>query len=258
MNFAVYVTSTYEDYPEFSSELKKRLGPHLPTAMLLYADSKGGNQMVKQFADENRLRSKAFDVKWDRYGHTAGIIAIWNILKNSERGIGFWNGLSFGCKKFFEMCKRLNRPFDIVRVGLSKTTLPKTPEQQTTAQEQQPAAQSTATVQTAAAPQTGAPMAVPTTAGGMPTAAPAAAVGGIPATDGGQVVVDANGMPITADSLTDAALAAQPAGQPEAPVAQMAPATTAVAGAQPVAPEEQPAAEEPPAEEPAVEEQPTA
>jgi hypothetical protein len=147
MNIAVYVTSKYNNYEELSKLLDDHIRKVTTSPVLLLTDTGEGNKLVKQYADDHNIQSKIYSTEWGRFGHTAGVIAVYHMLHNSERGICLWNGLSRGCRAFLKMSQRLNRNVDLIRVTISAVntpTAPQQPEQPTAEQPPMPDAAMTA------------------------------------------------------------------------------------------------------------------
>lgn len=182
MNIAVYVTSKYNNYEELSKLLDDHIRKVTTSPVLLLTDTGDGNKLVKQYADDHNIQSKVYSTEWGRFGHTAGVIAVYHMLHNSERGICLWNGLSRGCRAFLKMSQRLNRNVDLIRVTISAVNTPTEPQQS-----EQPTAEQPSTMDTTA-PVGASPSANVDIGGGAPMAAGGGNMG-----DTAVIPSDANG-----------------------------------------------------------------
>lgn len=147
---AVYVTSRYADYVEFSAAMDEALKKYIPTGKpnaICTGSSKGnekGNALVRRYAFEKGIPCRVFETQWANHiptkpgkKNTAGVRANAMIIRSSNAAIMFWSPtaikkwdyMSGGCYNFQKMCGKMGRELIPIKVDIYKP-LTKAPEEE--------------------------------------------------------------------------------------------------------------------------------
>ena len=111
MKLAIIGSRTFNDYALLSQTLK----PFLPKITLVVSGAaKGADSLGERWAIENKLKTLIFPADWNQYGKRAGFIRNVDIIENCDYCIAFYDGTSKGTAHAIKLCKKYNKPCNII------------------------------------------------------------------------------------------------------------------------------------------------
>lgn len=69
----------------------------------------GADKLGEEYARENKIPIEIFYPNWNKYGKRAGILRNYDIIKNCDLVIAFWNGISKGTKHSIDISKEMEK-----------------------------------------------------------------------------------------------------------------------------------------------------
>lgn len=112
MKIAIIGSRTFNNYPF----LKEILLPHKhKITEIVSGGAKGADSLGERFADEFKIPKKIFLPDWTTNGKAAGLIRNHDIIKNCDKVIAFWDGVSKGTKHALELCSKYNKSYQIFK-----------------------------------------------------------------------------------------------------------------------------------------------
>lgn len=76
---------------------------------------RGVDECAATTARRRGLPVMVFNANWKRYGKTAGVRHMQDILGAAERVVIYWDGKSRGSKILIAMAKKMGKPLQIIR-----------------------------------------------------------------------------------------------------------------------------------------------
>jgi len=77
--------------------------------------ARGADQFAEIYARERGLAVIVFHADWDKLGKRAGLIRNHDIIKASDRVVGFWNGSSTGTQHSLRLAREAGKPALVFR-----------------------------------------------------------------------------------------------------------------------------------------------
>ncbi len=110
MIIAVIGSRTFNDY----EKVKEKLGKIDNISMIVSGGARGADRLGVRFAKENGIPYKEYLPDWDKHGKSAGFIRNYDIIKNCNYVVAFWDGQSKGTKHSIDLARKLNIEVKIV------------------------------------------------------------------------------------------------------------------------------------------------
>lgn len=79
---------------------------------------KGADALGERYAEENGFKIEHFPAEWNKFGKSAGPIRNFQMAKNCDYVICFWDGKSKGTKSMINYAKQLNKPIKVKKICL--------------------------------------------------------------------------------------------------------------------------------------------
>lgn len=119
MKLAIIGSRTATDYylllrvmeQYFPSRMTKE-GPESPITEIISGGAKGADSLAARFAKENahhRIKLTEFLPDWNKHGKRAGFVRNEDIIKNADRVLALWDGVSKGTANSLSIAKRLKK-----------------------------------------------------------------------------------------------------------------------------------------------------
>jgi hypothetical protein len=130
----VYKVSNKEEpivvWQDYKSQLKgwskKFFDPFCRRERILfkYKDGNQTNEIMTtlgqlnffRWAIENKIPTSIFFADWETHGKSAGFIRNHEIIKNCDKVIAFWDGVSKGTGHSITLCSKYNKPYKIIPI----------------------------------------------------------------------------------------------------------------------------------------------
>jgi hypothetical protein len=78
--------------------------------------ARGADRLAKQYAEEHEdIHYIEFKADWQTHGKKAGIVRNYDIVRESNRVLAFWNGKSKGTKHTIQLARQYHKPVRVVR-----------------------------------------------------------------------------------------------------------------------------------------------
>ena len=113
MKLAIIGSRIFDDY----KLLQETLEQHKSRITLVVSGAaKGADSLGEKWALENNIETLIFPADWNKHGKKAGFIRNEDIIKNCDCCIAFWDGISKGTKHSISLCKKYNKPYQIIEI----------------------------------------------------------------------------------------------------------------------------------------------
>lgn len=110
MKIAVIGSRTFYDY----ELLKKTLDEFTDIDTIVSGGAQGADKLGERYAEENKLETLIFIPDWNKYGKRAGFIRNEDIVKNADKVVAFWDGVSKGTLSSINIAKKYDKEILIV------------------------------------------------------------------------------------------------------------------------------------------------
>jgi predicted Rossmann fold nucleotide-binding protein DprA/Smf involved in DNA uptake len=107
---AVVGSRTFTNY-----ELVKETLGKLEIKKIVSGGAQGADKLGEQYAKENKIETLILLPEWKKYGRAAGFIRNEDIVKNCDKVVAFWDGISKGTLNSIQIAKKLNKEVIIVK-----------------------------------------------------------------------------------------------------------------------------------------------
>jgi hypothetical protein len=114
IRLAVVGSRSFTDRGLLCETMKKILAKYDIEAIVT-GGAKGADSLGANYAMENNIPLVVHKPDWGRYGKSAGFVRNHDIIKDCTHCVAFWDGESRGTKHDIELCKKLGKPFRVVR-----------------------------------------------------------------------------------------------------------------------------------------------
>lgn len=126
MKIGIVGTRTYNNYEQFKIELEQFLqtseNEPIHITQIISGGATGADKLAKtyakEYADANNLDFdifyKEFLPDWKKFGRSAGAIRNRDIIKNSDKLIAFWDGISSGTLITINIATELKKQIKII------------------------------------------------------------------------------------------------------------------------------------------------
>ena len=112
MKLAIIGSRSFSDY----KLLCKELAPYkLRITKVISGGAKGADLLGERWAQENNIETLIFLADWSK-GKGAGFARNFDIIKNADCVIAFWDGLSNGTKHSISLCEKYDKPYKIIDI----------------------------------------------------------------------------------------------------------------------------------------------
>ena len=78
--------------------------------IFLSGGCRGADTLGERYAKEEGFEIEYYPAQWERYGKSAGPLRNFEMAKNADYVICFWNNKSKGTKSMIELAKKLKKP----------------------------------------------------------------------------------------------------------------------------------------------------
>ena len=118
MNLAIIGSRTFNDYELLKQELKPFLDDNeiKDNLKIVSGGAKGADTLGERWAKENNIEILIYLADWNKYGKKAGFMRNYDIIKNCEAVIAFWDGISKGTAHSLKLAKEQNKFIKIIKV----------------------------------------------------------------------------------------------------------------------------------------------
>ena len=112
---------SFHDYELMEYELERIFGRKLlakpdATMCVVSGGARGADRLAKQYADSHDdIEYLEFKPDWKTHGKKAGMIRNYDIVRESNAVIAFWNGKSKGTKHTIQLARQYRRDVKVVR-----------------------------------------------------------------------------------------------------------------------------------------------
>ena len=113
MKLAIIGSRNFTNY-KLLQEILEQYKPKI--TLVVSGAAKGADSLGEKWALENNIQSLIFPADWNQYGKRAGFIRNEDIIKNCDCCVAFWDGESKGTKHSLSLCKKYNKPYEIVQI----------------------------------------------------------------------------------------------------------------------------------------------
>lgn len=113
MKLAIIGSRNFTNY-KLLQEILEQYKPKI--TLVVSGAAKGADSLGEKWALENNIQTLIFPADWNQYGKRAGFIRNEDIIKNCDCCVAFWDGESKGTKHSLSLCKKYNKPFEIVQI----------------------------------------------------------------------------------------------------------------------------------------------
>jgi hypothetical protein len=83
-------------------------------SMIISGGARGADALAELYAKDMGIEFKVIPAEWDKYGKSAGFIRNQEIIKECDECVAFWDGQSRGTAHDIELCKKYNKPCNVV------------------------------------------------------------------------------------------------------------------------------------------------
>lgn len=110
MRIGVIGSRSFNDFELMRKELDK-----IPNITLIVSGgASGADILAERYAKNRRIPTKIFYPDWKKFGKRAGYLRNSDIVRNSERIIAFWNGVSSGTRDSIKKATELGIPVTVI------------------------------------------------------------------------------------------------------------------------------------------------
>jgi hypothetical protein len=113
MKLAIIGSRNFTNY-KLLQEILEQYKPKI--TLVVSGAAKGADSLGEKWALENNIQTLIFPADWNQYGKRAGFIRNEDIIKNCDCCVAFWDGESKGTKHSLSLCKKYNKPYEIVQI----------------------------------------------------------------------------------------------------------------------------------------------
>ena len=113
MKIAIIGSRNFTNY-KLLQEILEQYKPKI--TLVVSGAAKGADSLGEKWALENNIQTLIFPADWNQYGKRAGFIRNEDIIKNCDCCVAFWDGESKGTKHSLSLCKKYNKPYEIVQI----------------------------------------------------------------------------------------------------------------------------------------------
>ncbi len=95
MKLAVIGSRDFTNYPELKEALDK-VSKYIDIELIISGGARGADSLAERYAKEHDIQTLIFRPDWEKYGRKAGIVRNYDIIRNCDMVIAFWDGKSKG------------------------------------------------------------------------------------------------------------------------------------------------------------------
>lgn len=106
MKVAVVGSRTFHDYNLLKDTLD---GLDFKIDLIVSGGAKGADSLAEKYASERGITTKIYYANWNLYGKSAGFRRNYDIVKDSDALVAFWDGESVGTKHSINLAERLEK-----------------------------------------------------------------------------------------------------------------------------------------------------
>lgn len=103
MRLIVAGSRTFDNY----DELEQLLDNTPDISAIVCGMAKGADLLGKKWADKNNIPVHEFPADWNKYGKRAGHLRNWEMAKNADAIIIFWDGKSPGSRSMLSIADQM-------------------------------------------------------------------------------------------------------------------------------------------------------
>ena len=99
------------------SQIEKYWYEHLACysdPIMIEGGARGVDLLARSYAIDNEWEIEEYPADWDKYGKSAGYIRNDIMVKKADEVLILWDGTSKGTKNDIDLCKKYNKPHEIV------------------------------------------------------------------------------------------------------------------------------------------------
>ena len=82
--------------------------------LVVSGGARGADLMGQIWAENHGIDTLIFAADWNKNGKSAGFIRNEDIIKNCDKAIAFWDGISNGTRHSISLCEKHNKPCRII------------------------------------------------------------------------------------------------------------------------------------------------
>lgn len=105
MRIAVIGSRGFSDY-SFLKEKLDELHSQINISLIVSGGARGADTLGEQYAKDSEIKTLIFPADWKKYGKRAGYIRNYDIIKNCDIVVAFWDGESRGTKHSLDLARK--------------------------------------------------------------------------------------------------------------------------------------------------------
>lgn len=95
MKLAVIGSRDFTNYAEMRDALDK-IAQHIDIDLIISGRARGADLLAERYAKERNIQTLIFPADWEKHGRKAGIVRNYDIIRNCDMVVAFWDGKSKG------------------------------------------------------------------------------------------------------------------------------------------------------------------
>lgn len=108
MNVAIVGSRTFDNYQKLKTELDN-LQVKCPINKIISGGARGADSLAARYANANQITLLEYIPDWKTHGRKAGILRNYDIVREADMVIAFWDGISKGTKHSIGLGQRLHK-----------------------------------------------------------------------------------------------------------------------------------------------------
>lgn len=113
MKLAVVGSRNFNDYNLLKKYLDK-IHEVEPISYIVSGGAKGADSLSERWAKENNVNTEIYLPDWNKHGKKAGFLRNVDIIKNADKCLACWDGVSKGTKHSIDLCEKYDKKLKIV------------------------------------------------------------------------------------------------------------------------------------------------
>ena len=115
MKIGIVGSRNFKDYNILTEKLKDI---ETDIKVVISGGAPGADRLAEKWAKEHGKLLTVYPADWVTHGKSAGYIRNADIVKNSDKIVAFWDGVSKGTKHTINLCKKNNKECEIILVSI--------------------------------------------------------------------------------------------------------------------------------------------
>lgn len=114
IRLAIVGSRSFNDYEQLKTFINETINKNnFNISQIISGGAKGADILGAQFAIDNKIELIEYKPDWKKYGRSAGFKRNVDIIENCDFCIAFWDGKSNGTKHDIDLCKQMNKSYEI-------------------------------------------------------------------------------------------------------------------------------------------------